>query len=243
MKIIKVKNYDEMSKIAANIIASKIILDDHCTLGLATGSTPIGTYQNLIKKYQNGDISFKNIKTINLDEYVGLNEEDTRSYRYFMNDNLFNHVDIDKSNTHVPKGMAQDMEQESERYNRLIEDLSPVSVQLLGIGENGHIGFNEPNDYFPLKTHVEKLTDSTIKANQRFFEKGEHTPEFAITMGIENIMSAQTVIILASGIKKAQAMRDSLQGKVMPNVPASILQLHKDLIVIGDEDAFSMMDI
>lgn len=243
MKIIVTDTYEELSEKAAEIIANKIIQNSKCTLGLATGSTPIGTYKNLIKMNKEGKISFKDISTVNLDEYKGLAEDHHGSYRYFMNENLFNHIDINKKNTFVLNGLAEDDEKECKRFDEIIKNHSPISIQLLGIGENGHIGFNEPMDYFSFGTHLIKLTDNTMDVNSRFFKDGETPPHYAYTMGIKDIMMADTVLLIANGPKKAKTMKDTIEGKITPHVPASVLQLHKDAIIIGDKEAMSLLNL
>lgn len=237
LKIIKVKDYDEISKKASEIIAAQLILKNDSILGLATGSTPIGTYKYLIEKYNNQEIDFSKVKSINLDEYVGLETNNNQSYRYFMNHNLFNHVNIDKNNTNVPNGLEQDENKECERYHKLIEN-NPIDLQILGIGNNGHIGFNEPSDTFSLKTHKVKLTESTIEANKRFFESIDEVPKYAYTMGIGEIMSAKKILILASGKAKAPIIKKLLENEVTPNIPASILKFHNDCTLIVDKEAF-----
>ena len=238
-KLIKAKDYDDMSKKAANIIASTLVLKNNAVLGLATGSTPIGTYKNLVKMYEDGDIDFSSVKTVNLDEYVGLDGSHDQSYRYFMNTNLFDHVNIDKANTNVPNGNNSDAEKECARYHDVIESMGGVDLQLLGIGNNGHIGFNEPCDKFILNTHKVTLTQSTIEANSRLFNSIDEVPKYAYTMGIGEIMSAKTVLILASGKAKAPIIKELLEGEVNPNVPASILKVHPNCILIADEEALS----
>ena len=238
-KLIKATNYDDMSRKAANIIASQITLKEDSVLGLATGSTPIGTYKLLIEKFNNGDIDFSNIKTVNLDEYVGLDGDNDQSYRYFMNHNLFDHVNINKANTNVPNGKEADAEKECERYHQVIESMGGVDLQLLGIGNNGHIGFNEPDEVFSFKTHKVELTESTIRANSRLFENIEDVPKFAYTMGVGEIMAAKSVLILASGKAKAPIIKELLTGEVKPSVPASILKFHPNCILIADEEALS----
>ncbi len=238
-KLIKAKDYDDMSKKAANIIASTLVLKNNAVLGLATGSTPIGTYKNLVKMYEDGDIDFSSVKTVNLDEYVGLDGSHDQSYRYFMNANLFDHVNIDKANTNVPNGNNSDAEKECVRYHDVIESMGGVDLQLLGIGNNGHIGFNEPCDKFILNTHKVTLTQSTIEANSRLFNSIDEVPKYAYTMGIGEIMSAKTVLILASGKAKAPIIKELLEGEVNPNVPASILKVHPNCILIADEEALS----
>jgi glucosamine-6-phosphate deaminase len=234
MRIIKASDYNEMSRCAANIIAAQITLKPDSVLGLATGSTPIGTYKLLVKGYQQGNLDFSKVKSVNLDEYCGLDGSHDQSYRYFMNTNLFNHVNIDMANTNVPNGIATDLEQECKRYDRLIEELGGVDLQLLGIGHNGHIGFNEPNEFFDKATHVVELKQSTIDANSRFFEKIEDVPKRAITMGIKSIMSAKKVLLVA-GADKKDIIERALFGPITPQVPASVLQFHNDLIVVVSE--------
>jgi glucosamine-6-phosphate deaminase len=234
MRIIKASNYNEMSRCAANIIAAQITLKPDSVLGLATGSTPIGTYKLLVKGYQQGNLDFSKVKSVNLDEYCGLDGSHDQSYRYFMNTNLFNHVNIDMANTNVPNGIATDLEQECKRYDRLIEELGGVDLQLLGIGHNGHIGFNEPNEFFDKTTHVVDLKQSTIDANSRFFEKIEDVPRRAITMGIKSIMSARKILLVA-GADKKDIIERALFGPITPQVPASVLQFHNDLIVVVSE--------
>lgn len=237
MKIYKVKNYDEMSKKAANIIAAQVITKPDCVLGLATGSTPIGTYKNLIEKYKNGDLDFSKVKTANLDEYRGLTKNVEQSYYYFMYNNLFKHVNIDMDNTNIPDGTAADSERECARYEEVIKSLGGVDLQFLGIGHDGHIGFNEPCDEFEKTTHCVDLTDMTIEANKRFFSSIDEVPRQAYTMGIGTIMNARKIILAVSGKDKAAILKKALYGPVTPLVPASILQFHPDVTVIADEDA------
>ncbi len=239
MKIIKAKDYNDMSKKAAGIFFSQITLKQDSVIGLATGSTPIGTYKKLIEMYNANDLDFSEVKTVNLDEYVGLSGESDQSYRYFMNSNLFNHINIDKANTHVPNGLASDKELESENYEKLIKSLGGIDMQLLGIGTNGHIGFNEPNDCFDKYTHEVNLTESTIKANTRFFASEADVPKTAISMGIKTIMGAKKIVLIANGSAKADIIYDSCFGPITPNVPASALQLHPDVTVIVDEEAYA----
>jgi glucosamine-6-phosphate deaminase len=234
MRIIKASNYNEMSRCAANIIAAQITLKPDSVLGLATGSTPIGTYKLLVESYQQGNLDFSKVKSVNLDEYCGLDGSHDQSYRYFMNTNLFNHVNIDMANTNVPNGIATDLEQECKRYDRLLEELGGVDLQLLGIGHNGHIGFNEPNEFFDKTTHVVDLKQSTIDANSRFFEKIGDVPRRAITMGIKSIMSARKILLVA-GADKKDIIERALFGPITPQVPASVLQFHNDLIVVVSE--------
>ena len=236
MNFIKVKTYEELSKKAANIIAAQMILKPESVLGLATGSTPIGTYKELIKAYNNGDIDFSSITTVNLDEYAGLEGTHDQSYRYFMNSNLFNHVNIDINNTYVPNGCAEDFDAECKIYDERIKAVGGIDIQLLGIGLDGHIGFNEPADYFEKGTHIVDLHPSTIEANSRFFESIDLVPRKAITMGIGSIMQAKKILLIANGKNKEDILNKSFFGPVTPQVPASILQLHNDLTVIYSEN-------
>ncbi len=236
MKFITVNTYEELSKKAADIIAAQIILKNNCVLGLATGSSPVGTYKNLIKKVQDGEISFKNVTSVNLDEYVGLHGSHDQSYRYFMNDNLFDHVDIDKSKTYVPNGCAEDLKKEGEEYDALIKSLGGIDLQLLGIGLDGHIGFNEPDNFFTAATHPVVLDESTIEANARFFASKADVPTSAITMGMMSIMQAKRILLVANGKAKLDILKKAVEGPVDPMVPASILQLHPDVTIIYSEN-------
>ena len=241
MRIIVKKNYDEMSKAAANIIAAQIITKPNCVLGLATGSTPIGTYKNLVEKYNNGDLDFSDVSTVNLDEYRGIDHDNDQSYYYFMNDNLFNHVNIDKARTHVPNGMEPDSDKACADYEAIVKSYGGVDLQLLGLGHNGHIGFNEPADEFPKTTHCVDLQESTIEANKRFFASIDDVPKQAYTMGIGTIMAAKNILLIASGKDKAEIVKKAFYGSVKPEVPASILQLHPSVTIIVDEDAASLL--
>ena len=237
MRFYQAEDYKAMSRRAANIISAHVILKPDCVLGLATGSTPIGAYQQLIEWYKKGDLSFAETKSVNLDEYVGLSPHHEQSYRYFMQTNLFDHIDIDVANTNVPNGLAKDPEAECERYNALIRSLGGIDLQLLGMGHNGHIGFNEPGHAFELETHTVALTASTIDANARFFESREVVPRHAITMGVKNIMMARKILVVVSGEDKADIVYKAFRGPVTPEVPASILQLHPYVTVVGDKAA------
>ena len=241
MKIYAARDYNDLSRKAANIISAQVILKPEAILGLATGSTPVGAYRQLIQWYEEGDLDFSRIRSVNLDEYKGLSGEHDQSYRYFMNHNLFDHVNIRKENTNVPSGLAEDPEAECSRYDQVIRDLGGIDLQLLGIGGNGHIGFNEPCDVFVKGTHVVTLTEETRQSNARFFSSIDEVPTHALTMGIGSIMGAKKILLLASGAGKAQAVYDSCFGPVTPQVPASVLQLHRDVVVIADEDALSMV--
>ena len=241
MKVYIGKNYDEMSRIAANVLSAQVMMKPDCVLGLATGSTPIGTYKVLIERCAAGDLDFSQVKSINLDEYVGLSGEHDQSYRYFMNNNLFNHINIDKANTNVPNGLAEDVDAECERYNDVINTLGPIDIQVLGMGHNGHIGFNEPDDHFPLETHKVDLAQSTIDANARFFASADEVPRQALTMGIKTIMQAKKVLVVVSGKDKAEIVKKAFTGPVVPQVPASILQMHPNVLLVGDRDALSLL--
>ncbi len=241
MIVYRTKDYKDMSRKAANIISAQIIMKPNCVLGLATGSTPIGAYQQLVEWYHKGDIDFSLVRTVNLDEYKGLSEDNQQSYRYFMNHNLFNHVNIDINNTYMPNGMAKDDDAECERYTEIIKALGGIDLQLLGLGHNGHIGFNEPNNAFDMETHCVALTQSTIEANSRLFENADEVPRYAYTMGIKTIMQAKKILIVVSGEDKAEVVKRAFTGDVTPSVPVSILQMHKDVILVGDEAALSLI--
>lgn len=241
MKIYQEKDYDALSRRAANLISAEVIRKPDCVLGLATGSTPVGTYRQLSAWNQKGDFSFKDVRTVNLDEYLDLPPTHDQSYRYFMQENLFDKIDIPFEHTHVPDGMAADPEQECRRYDELVRSLGYADLQLLGLGRNGHIGFNEPGDCFRKETHVVELTQNTIEANARFFENEAAVPKKAITMGIGCIMAARRVLLVASGANKAEAVYRTVCGPITPQCPASILQLHNDVVIVGDEEALSMV--
>lgn len=237
MKVLVVKNYDEMSKVAAKELAEVISKKPEATLGLATGGTPVGMYKELIDMHKNGELDFSKVTTVNLDEYVGLSGEHDQSYRYFMDSNLFNHVNIRKEYTYVPNGLAEDMHQECVNYDKRIEELGGIDVQVLGIGSNGHIGFNEPSDTLSLGTHVTNLAESTIEANSRYFTSKEEVPTKALTMGLGAIMKAKKILLMVSGEAKAEIMDKVVNGKITTQVPASFLQMHKDVVLIIDENA------
>ena len=241
MRIIVTKNYDDMSQKAANIISAQIITKPNCVLGLATGSTPIGTYKVLIDRYNNGDLDFSTVSTVNLDEYRGLTHDNDQSYYYFMMNNLFKHVNIDLNRTHVPDGTIEDADKACADYEEIVKSYGGVDLQLLGLGHNGHIGFNEPASEFPKATHCVDLQESTIQANARFFEKIEDVPTQAYTMGIGTIMAAKKVLLIASGKDKAEIVKKAFFGPVVPEVPASILQMHQDVTIVIDEDAASLL--
>lgn len=241
MRILVCKNYDEMSKKAAQMILSQVTLKPNSVLGLATGSTPVGMYKQLVKMYNDKQIDFSEISTFNLDEYYNLPKESNQSYDYFMKENLFNYINIPKENINIPNGMAKDVEVECERYDKSIKDCGGVDIQVLGIGHNAHIGFNEPTINFERGTHLVDLKQSTIEANARFFDKEENVPKKAITMGTGSIFKARKIMLLACGESKAQAIYNTVYGKVVPEVPASILQFHNDIVLILDEEAASKL--
>ena len=236
MKYITVNTYEELSNKAADLIAAQILVKPNCVLGLATGSSPVGTYQRLIADNRDGKIDFSAVTSVNLDEYVGLDGSNDQSYRYFMNHNLFDHVNIDKSKTFVPSGKAADLKAEGEAYDAMIKELGGIDLQLLGIGLDGHIGFNEPDAYFTAATHEVKLDESTIKANARFFASEDEVPTTAITMGMLSIMQAKKVLLIANGAAKKAIVEKAFFGPIDPQVPASILQLHPDVTVIFSEN-------
>ena len=239
MVIYKAKDYQDMSRKAANIISAQIIMKPNCVLGLATGSTPIGTYAQLVEWYNKGDLDFSEVTTVNLDEYKGLPRTNDQSYYYFMHQHLFDRVNIDPERTNVPNGMEPDAEKECGRYEELIRSLGGVDLQLLGLGHNGHIGFNEPGEAFEKETHCVDLTESTIEANKRFFASADDVPKQAYTMGIKSIMQAKKIIIVVSGKDKADIVKKAFLGPVTPEVPASVLQLHNDVTLVGDKEALA----
>lgn len=240
MRIIHAKDYEDMSRKAANIIAAQVISKPDCVLGLATGSTPIGAYKRLVELYEQGDLDFSQVSTYNLDEYRGLSHDDVQSYHYFMADNLFNHVNIDINNTHVPDGSNPDADVACAEYDRMVEEAGYTDLQLLGIGNNGHIGFNEPDTCFSKGTHCVDLTESTIEANSRLFDSIDDVPRQAYTMGDQTIMNSRMVLLVANGEKKAQAIHDMCFGPISPSCPASILQLHPNCVVVADEAALAL---
>lgn len=241
MKIYFAENYNDMSRKAANIISAQIILKPDSVLGLATGSSPLGVYSQLIDWYTKGDLDFSQVKSINLDEYKGLTPDNDQSYQYFMNENLFKHVNIKPENTFIPNGLAADAVSECQRYDHIIAGCGGVDMQLLGLGFNGHIGFNEPSNTFEKSTHLVSLTESTIQANKRFFENESDVPKQAFTMGIGSIMQAKSIIVIVSGKGKAEIVKQAFFGPITPEVPASILQLHNNVTLVGDNDALSLI--
>lgn len=239
MKLIVCKNYDEISEVAANILADVMKANPACVLGLATGSTPVGMYKKLIEKNRAGEIDFSSVTTVNLDEYYPIAPDNDQSYRYFMNENLFDHVNIDKTRTFVPDGMAADPVAACDAYEKIVASVGAADVQVLGIGQNGHIGFNEPDAALEVKTHVTGLTESTIKANARFFASEADVPTKALTMGIGTILNAKKIIILANGAAKHAAVAKMLEGKLDTSCPASMLNLHADVTIVCDEAALN----
>lgn len=241
MRIIVTKNYEEMSIAAARAVAGQIYLNPDSVLGLATGSTPEGMYKELIRVHKEIGLDFSSVTSFNLDEYVGIKESDPNSYHRFMDDNLFNHININRENVYVPNGNPKNIEQECKEYEALIEAKGGIDLQILGIGSNAHIGFNEPDVKFEANTHKVKLNQETIAANARFFANQEEVPRYAISMGIKTIMRSKKIILMASGKNKAQAIFDAFYGGIRPETPASILQLHHDVVVIVDEEAGSLL--
>ena len=231
------KDYQDVSRKAANIMSAQIIMKPNAVLGLATGSTPVGLYKQLIEWYNKGDLDFSQITSVNLDEYKGLSGDNDQSYRYFMNTNLFDHVNIDKTRTYVPNGLEEDSDKACADYNEIIRSVGGIDIQLLGIGGNGHIGFNEPDQVFTKGTHCVNLAESTIEANKRFFASADDVPRQALTMGICDIIQAKKVVMVVSGEDKADAVQKAFFGPVTPEVPASILQLHPDFTLVADEAA------
>lgn len=235
MRLLVVKDYEEMSKVAADIFKDIINEKPNAVLGLATGSTPVGLYKRLIGMNKNKEIDFSNIKTVNLDEYVGLGEEDSQSYRYFMNENLFNHININKANTFIPNGLAENLDEEAKNYDKKVDELGGIDLQILGVGTNGHIAFNEPDEYLIAETHVTSLAQSTIEANSRFFDSIDEVPTKALSMGLGPIMKSRKILLLVKGEEKTEAIKELLNGNITTNNPATILQMHKDVTVIIDE--------
>ena len=241
MKTIVVKNYEEISKIAATYFAEVIKNDPNCVLGLATGSTPIGMYDGLAEMYSKGELDFSNVRSVNLDEYYPISPDNDQSYRYFMNKNLFDRVNIKKENTWIPDSTSKDFEEACRAHEDKIDELGGIDIQVLGIGRNGHIGFNEPaNELIPV-THLTKLTESTIQANARFFESEDDVPKHALTMGMQSVFKAKKIILLASGKDKAEAVKAMLKGNINTQCPASLLCLHPDFTLICDEAAYSLI--
>lgn len=243
MNVTRAKDYQNMSRQAANIISAQVIMKPNCVLGLATGSTPLGTYKQLIEWYKKGDLDFSKVSSVNLDEYLGLSPDDEQSYFYFMKHNFFQHINILTNNTYIPDGTDSNTEHACKTYNQVIKTLGGIDLQLLGIGANGHIGFNEPGEYFETETHCVALAQNTIEANARFFADKNEVPTHAYTMGIKSIMQAKKIIILANGKSKADAVFKAFWGPITPQIPASILQLHPDITLIADEEALALSPV
>ena len=239
MRVYCAKDYNHASRVAANIISAQVIIKPDCVLGLATGSTPIGTYEELIRRYEKGDLDFSKVHSINLDEYRGLSPENDQSYRYFMNTHLFDKINIDKKNTYVPDGLEPDKEKACRDYEEIIRVHGGVDLQVLGLGHNGHIGFNEPGSVFEKETHCVTLSETTREANARFFSSMDEVPTEAYTMGIGSIMQAKKIIVIVTGEGKREIVKKAFQGPITPDVQASVLQLHNDAILVGDEAALA----
>ncbi|GEB34618.1 glucosamine-6-phosphate deaminase [Brevibacillus sp. FSL K6-0770] len=243
MKLVIVKDYQEMSRKAAELLASEVKQHPQTVLGLATGGTPVGMYRELIKLHEDEGIDFSQAQSFNLDEYVGLSSAHPQSYRAYMQENLFQHINLPADKTHVPTGDAVDLDKECARYEEAIREAGGIDIQVLGIGNNGHIGFNEPGSSAESTTRVVQLTESTIEANARYFASVEEVPTQAVSMGIKTILGAKKVVLLASGEAKAQAVRLMVEGEPTADVPASLLQLHPDVTVIVDEAAASQLTV
>lgn len=243
MRIICVDNYEQMSKKASNLVESQLILKPNSVLGLATGETPLGMYRKLIEAYNDGNIDFSEVITFNLDEYCGLSKENKQSYYYYMQENFFKHININMDHINIPHCMGTDIERECLEYEKKIRSCGGIDFQILGIGRNGHIGFNEPDIKFEALTHVVSLDEQTIEDNSRFFDTIKAVPKKAISMGIKTIMRARRIVLLASGEEKADAIYGAIYGKITPELPASVLQLHPNVIFIIDKEAASRLDL
>lgn len=241
MKVVIVENYKEMSKKAADMIKETVKENPEAVLGLATGSTPEGLYNELIDMNKKGEVDFSNVTTVNLDEYIGLDGNNTQSYRYFMNNKLFDHINVNKERTFVPNGMAENIEEEGKNYDKKIDELGGIDVQILGIGVNGHIAFNEPDDVLTAGTHKTKLTKSTIEANSRFFDTIEEVPTEAITMGLGQILKSKKIILLVKGINKAEVVRELLQGVITTKNPSTMLNMHRDVTIIMEKEVYELI--
>lgn len=241
MRIVVTKDYKEMSAVAARIVAGQVYVNPNSILGLATGSTPIGMYKDLIRRHKEDGLDFSEVISFNLDEYIGISESNTHSYHYFMDDNLFKHINIKRENIYVPNGNTKDIEEECKSYDAAIKAKGGIDLQILGIGNNAHIGFNEPDSKFAATTQKVKLADGTIEANARFFTTIDEVPKYAVSMGIGTIMRARKIVLLASGKNKAQAIYNTVYGPISPEIPSSILQLHKDVVIVVDEEAAKLL--
>lgn len=239
MRVILCENYEDLSVQAAKLVASQIILKPESVLGLATGATPVGMYKNLVKMYENNELDFSKVTSFNLDEYYPISRSNCQSYHYFMNKNLFSKVNISPKKCYIPNGETTDPEAECKKYENLIKDAGGIDLQILGIGENGHIGFNEPDSSLNCSTHLTQLTEDTIDVNSRFFDKKEDVPEYALTMGISGILKSKKIILLASGKKKHNAVQELLNEEINTLVPATMLKVHPDVVLICDKDAYT----
>lgn len=239
MRVIIVENYEEMSQKAAQMVASQIFLNPKSVLGLATGSTPVGMYKELIRMHKQGGLDFSQATSFNLDEYYGLPKTNKQSYDHFMRETFFDHINMSEEKRHIPNGLAKDIEKECHDYDQSISDIGGIDIQILGIGANGHIGFNEPNINFEARTHLVKLDEQTIKDNARFFKSEEEVPHKAISMGMKTIMQSKKIVLMASGANKAEAIQKTIEGKITSDLPASMLQIHKDVVFILDKEAAS----
>ena len=239
MRVYCAADYNHASRVAANIISAQVIMKPDCVLGLATGSTPVGTYEELIRRYEQGDLDFSRVHSINLDEYRGLAGDNDQSYRYFMNTHLFDSINIDKKNTYVPAGLEPDSEKACRDYEEMIKAHGGVDLQILGLGHNGHIGFNEPGSTFEKETHCVTLSETTRQANARFFSSMDEVPTEAYTMGIGSIMQAKKIVVIVTGEGKREIVKKAFLGPITPEVQASVLQLHNDVILVGDEAALA----
>lgn len=241
MKLIEVYSYEELSLKAAQIVANQIKSKHNSVLGLATGSTPLGCYQELVRMYQNGEIDFSNITTFNLDEYYGLGPENRNSYRYYMDHYFFDHININKEATHIPQGIPQDVLTECQAYEALASQMGGMDLQILGLGTTGHIAFNEPDSTFHPFTRLVNLDESTIQANGHYFKHHNDIPRQALTVGMRFILNSRLILLLASSEKKAFALERTINGPIDPMVPASILQLHPNVVIIADDSARSKL--
>ena len=239
MEIIPINSYNKMSKLAAEMVTEQIINKPNTVLGLATGSTPLGMYRELVKIYKKSKLDFSKVITFNLDEYLGLSPEHPQSYHYYMYENFFNHVNIEEKNIHIPKGDTKDPVQECLNYEREIEKVGGIDLQVLGIGVNGHVGFNEPNINLEARTHVIQLSNETIRANSRFFKNLDKVPRKAITMGMATIMKSKKIILMAWGVGKKKPILKVISGHIATDVPASLLQVHNDVILVVDKKIYS----
>ena len=241
MRIIKTRDYDDMSRKTANMIAAQIMFKPDSLLGLATGASPIGAYKCLVEDYKNGNVDFSKISSVNLDEYHGIGADNDQSYHYFMNHHLFNHVNINADNVHIPDGLEPDAEKECAKYEEIIRAKGGIDLLLMGLGLNGHIGFNEPAAELKLDAHCTGLSQTTIEANKKFFADTSQMPLKANTMGVGTIMRARAILLIVSGEAKAKIVKEAFFGPITTQVPASLLQLHHNFTIIGDEAAFSQI--